>query len=145
MVPVMEMTDAPDAAVLAAIQTPLLAYNRARCAVDPKHRFLAITLRDPESMEVIGGLWGVSYFSYLFIEFLVVETRFRGEGWGSRLMAQAEDEARRRECHSMWLDTFDFQARPFYERLGFAVFGTLDEFPPGHQRFFMVKKLAPAT
>jgi GNAT superfamily N-acetyltransferase len=56
-------------------------------------------------------------------------------------MAAAEEEARRRGCHHALLDTFDFQARSLYERLGYEVFGTLDDFPRGHQRFFMRKAL----
>ena len=40
-----------------------------------------------------------------------------------------------------WLDTYDFQARPFYERHGYAVFGELDGFPNGHRRWFMRKRL----
>lgn len=42
----------------------------------------------------------------------------------------------------LYLDTFDFQARPFYERHGYEVFGTLDDYPPGHSRFFLRKDLA---
>ncbi|MGC6728099.1 hypothetical protein ACP0GO_26835, partial [Escherichia coli] len=41
----------------------------------------------------------------------------------------------------MWLDTYSFQARGFYEKLGYTVFGTIDDFPPGHQRFFGRKRL----
>ena len=55
-------------------------------------------------------------------------------------MAAAEVEARRRSCTTVWLDTFEFQARPFYEKLGFEVFGTLD-YPAGFKRFFMQKGL----
>jgi hypothetical protein len=56
-------------------------------------------------------------------------------------MTETEVEARRRGCHSAYLDTFDYQARPFYEKLGYVVFGTLEDYPKGHQRFYMMKKL----
>ena len=55
-------------------------------------------------------------------------------------MAAAEAEGRRRGCAIVWLDTFEFQARPFYEKLGFTVFGTLD-YPAGFKRFFLQKSL----
>jgi iron complex outermembrane receptor protein len=48
---------------------------------------------------------------------------------------------RKRGCHSAYLDTFSFQAKPFYERCGYEVFGVLEDFPKGHQRFFMRKSL----
>jgi hypothetical protein len=48
----------------------------------------------------------------------------------------------RRGCHHALLDTFDFQAREFYEKLGYAVFGSLDDFPRAHVRLFMKKALA---
>jgi hypothetical protein len=56
-------------------------------------------------------------------------------------MSQAEREAIRRGCRGAWLDTFSFQARGFYERLGYTVFGTIAGCPPGHSRFFLKKDL----
>jgi len=63
----------------------------------------------------------------------------RGAGLGRRLIKQAEEEAVRRGCRGVWLDTFSWQARGFYEKLGYSVFGTIDDYPPGHQRFFLKK------
>lgn len=45
----------------------------------------------------------------------------------------------------MWLDTYAFQARAFYERLGFAVFGQIEGPPPMFPRYFMQKVLSPAA
>ena len=56
-------------------------------------------------------------------------------------MARAEAEARARGCVGAWLDTFGFQARPFYEALGYAVFGALEDQPPGHRRYVLMKRL----
>jgi hypothetical protein len=53
----------------------------------------------------------------------------------------AETEAVARGCHSAWLDTFAFQARPFYERLGYTCFGELNDYPNGSARYFMKKTL----
>jgi hypothetical protein len=57
------------------------------------------------------------------------------------VLLQAEQEAITRGCRGAWLDTFSFQARGFYERLGYAVFGTLDDYPPGQNRIFLHKVL----
>ena len=67
----------------------------------------------------------------------------RGGGTGTTLMRRAEEIARQRDCIGMWLDPYSFQARGFYEKLGFTVFGQVDDHPPGEQRFFLQKRFAP--
>jgi hypothetical protein len=42
-------------------------------------------------------------------------------------------------------DTLDYQARPFYEKLGYQLFGTLDGYPPGYRQFYLCKRLVSAT
>ena len=64
-----------------------------------------------------------------------------GRGFGRELMKRAELYAVERGCTDAYLDTFSFQARPFYEKLGYRVFGTLENHPAGHQRYFMTKQL----
>jgi GNAT superfamily N-acetyltransferase len=76
----------------------------------------------------------------LFIKWLWIDEAYRGHGHGRKLMASAEEEGRRRGCTAVWLDTFEFQARPFYEKLGYSSFGTLD-YPAGFKRFFLQKSL----
>jgi GNAT superfamily N-acetyltransferase len=78
---------------------------------------------------------------WLHVGQLWVHTGLRGRGYGRQLMEAAEAEGRRLGCHSAYLDTFSFQARPFYEGCGYEVFGVLDRFPDEHQRFFMRKGL----
>ena len=65
----------------------------------------------------------------------------RGQGTGRRILIAAEEEAVRRGCRYAWLDTFSFQARGFYEKLGYSVFGTLEDYPAGHSRYFLRKTL----
>lgn len=102
----------------------------------------AVFLRDMNGV-VLGGVLAKVGRGWLHINTLWVESNVRGQGYGTQLMAAAEAEALRRGCHSAYLDTFSFQARPFYARCGYEVFGTLDDFPAGHQRFFMCKSLHP--
>ena len=65
----------------------------------------------------------------------------RGQGYGSRLLLAAEEEARTQGCRGVFLSTFSFQARPFYERFGYEVFGELADYPAGHALYFMQKTL----
>ncbi len=86
-----------------------------------------------------GGLWGCTLFQWLHVQMLFVPERLRGQGVGSALMATAETEARARGCHGVLVDTFSFQAAPFYQKLGFTLFGVLEDFPPGHDRLYFRK------
>jgi GNAT superfamily N-acetyltransferase len=80
-----------------------------------------------------------------YVELLFVPESLRRGGLGRRLMRDAEEEAVRRGCRGAWLDTFSFQARGFYERLGYAAFGFIEDYPPGHSRIFLKKTFgAPA-
>ena len=136
------MTDAPGASVEDAIVRPLIAYNEAR-AGRRNYRPLAILVTDAQTKKVIGGLWAGSSFRYLYIDAFYLPEPLRGAGLGRQLITQAEEEARLRNCHAAWLDTFSFQARGFYEKLGYSVFGVLEDYPPGEQRYFMTKSLQP--
>jgi GNAT superfamily N-acetyltransferase len=91
--------------------------------------------------ETLGGIMGAVWGGWLQIAILWVDDSVRGKDWGTRLMDEAEAYARERGCHSAVLDTHSFQARPFYESRGYEVFGTLDDFPKGHKRFYLKKKL----
>jgi len=48
-----------------------------------------------------------------------------------------------RNCHGFRLDTFEFQAREFYKKLGFHVFSEWPDYPKDFSRFFMGKALNP--
>ena len=85
--------------------------------------------------------WAASGAAGCTSSFLWIDEPVRGQDWGTRLMDQAEAYARERGCHSVTLDTHSFQARPFYEGRGYEVFGTLDDYPKGHKKFFLRKKL----
>eukprot|EP01037_Dinobryon_pediforme_P007786 gene7786-7852_t len=131
--------DTPAEADREAILAPLRAYNRAQ-AGDSHVRQVAIAVED-NSGAVAGGLWGRIGYGWMFIELLVVPEAARGTGLGRQLMARAEAMARSDGCTGIWLDTFEFQARGFYEKLGFSLFGTLDDYPAGHHRYFLMKRL----
>lgn len=123
-----------------AIVEPLVAYN-TRAGGPSGREVIALMLQDQETGEHIGGLWGRFGYDWLFVELLVVPETLRGKGYGVRLMQDAERIARQRGAAGIWLDTFNFQARGFYEKLGFSVFGELPDHPHGGARYFMRKVL----
>lgn len=134
-----ELTDEALEDIRKEIVAPLVAYNTAQ-AGPSQGRPLVIVVRDTQGA-IVGGLWGNTAFEWLFTQLLVVPESARQQGLGSRLMHMAEAEAVARGCHHAWLDTFEFQARGFYEKLGYECFGELKDYPTGFSRYFMQKSL----
>ncbi len=104
-------------------------------------RKLNVFVRDNDD-EIIGGVIGGTYWGWLYVDLLWIDERVRHLGYGRKLLEAAEAEAIKRGCTQVFLDTFSFQARPFYEKHGYIVFGTLKDFPPGHERYFLQKTLS---
>ena len=90
---------------------------------------------------VVGGVYGATMWGWLMVDGLWVAEELRGKGLGRRLMLAAEAVAIERGCRGSWLGTFDFQAREFYERLGYTVFGEVADFPNGHTHYSLWKPL----
>ena len=126
---------------VAAVVAGLRAFNVERIG-DPEWEAVTVFLRDGED-RVVGGLLGEIRWRWLYVAKLWVSEAHRGGGAGTRLMAAAESRARERECIGVYLDTFEYQARPFYERLGYELFGTLEGYPPGYRQYYLAKRLAP--
>jgi GNAT superfamily N-acetyltransferase len=136
---VLSVIDVADEAVRKAIVAPLVVYNSSQ-AGSSNNRPLVVAITG-EGGAVIGGFWGHTGYEWLFTQLLVVPASLRGRGLGSEIMQLAEQEAVARGCSNAWLDTFEFQARGFYERIGYACFTELPNYPTGFSRFFMKKAL----
>lgn len=99
-----------------------------------------VALRDA-SGKFLGGVLCDLYWNALFIKWVWLDESLRKHGFGAKMMAEAEAEGRRRGARMVHLDTFTFQARGFYEKLGYTVFGTLDYPGTEMQRHYMSKTL----
>ena len=123
----------------------LSAYNRSQIGVDAGDTLKSLNLFvRANDGTILGGLLGATAWDWLHISILWLHEDLRGQDLGSDLMRMAEAEALKRGCHSVFVDTMSFQALPFYEKLGYTVWGQLDDFPPGHTRYFLKKQLQPA-
>ena len=124
---------------IAAVEAGLRAFNVARIG-EPREEPVRIFLRDAKGA-VVGGLLGHIKWRWLYVAKLWIADAHRGRGHGATLLAAAERFARERGATDVSLDTFEYQARPFYEKLGYHVVGTLEGFPPGDRQYFLTKSL----
>jgi GNAT superfamily N-acetyltransferase len=127
---------APSLETRQALGDRIRAFN-ARHAPGEAERFALLGHDDDGVLRA--GLVGTLSHGWLFVESLWVDDALRGQGVGRALMASAEDHARAQGCHDAWLDTF--QARGFYERIGYVTFGVLEDYPKGQSRHFLRKAL----
>jgi len=101
---------------------------------------LRVFLRSAEG-KVVGGVIAEVFGGWVYVSLLWVAKTLRGNGWGTRLMRTVEAEAVKLGCRHAHLDTYSFEARPFYEKLGYAVFATLEDYPQGYSKYFLKKTL----
>ncbi|HUF27732.1 MAG TPA: GNAT family N-acetyltransferase [Gemmatimonadaceae bacterium] len=131
--------DEPADETRAIVLAGLRRFNRQN-AEPPDFLPLTLAARTGDG-KVVGGLVGETAWKWLHVDLLWVDEPHRGRGLGRRLLRLAEQEAERRGCGHVHLDTFDFQALPFYEREGYGIFGIQEDYPPGHRRYFLRKAL----
>ncbi|MGD7044903.1 GNAT family N-acetyltransferase [Jeotgalibacillus proteolyticus] len=120
----------------------LYEYNLARFPKDLGGRYEEVSLfvKDAQN-EVHGGLLGEICWNWLEIHVLILDEEIRQSGYGSKLMKEAEKIARAKNCDFIKVDTLSFQAREFYEKLGYEVFGTLKNVGREHEHYYLKKDL----
>ncbi len=97
-------------------------------------------IKDKE--KIIAGVNAtIYYWKILYIDVLFVDESFRGKQLGSSLLQKVEDEAKAIGATLAHLDTFNFQAKDFYLKHGYEIFGVLTDCPPNHKRYYLKKSL----
>ena len=104
---------------------------------EPDTQFAVFARNDNDC--IVGGIRAVAYWNYCYIELLWLSEEARGSGVGSALMLQAEALAKEKGFKYMRTETLDFQAKPFYEKLGYQQYGELPNFPDGHTCYCLYK------
>ena len=127
------------------IDDKICEFNLAQCPPDddPKRviGWFGKKITD-EKGKVIGGCTAVrSVWGTAMLDLLWVDEAYRRQGLGSQLLREAERVIKESGCTIIQLGTFDWQARGFYEKHGYSVFGTLEDCPPGHCQYYMKKLL----
>lgn len=127
----------------AMVDDGIVEYNLGKVPFTQTPSFFPINrvIKNSEG-EVLAGIISVLYcWKCLYVDILWVKEGYRKEGFGSKLLMEVEKIAKEKGCELIHLDTFDFQAKDFYIKHGFEVFGVLDDCPLEHKRYYMKKKL----
>ena len=138
-----ELTSSPSKKDLKTISEGIQSFNKKHLpdeiVFEEDIRF-AVFAKD-DSGKVLGGIRATAFWDYCIIELLWLSEEVRGSGVGSMLMKCAEDYAIENGFKYMRTETLSFQAKPFYEKSGYKVFGELPNYPEGHTTYCLVKEL----
>ena len=122
----------------------LVEYNLSQVSAKQKELFdtLDKKITDDNGNIIAGCVAIMNCWNVAYIDTLWVDSKYRGKGLGARLLAEIEKTAKAKGCYLIHLDTFDFQAKEFYEKQGYEVFGVLEDCPKGHCRYYLKKVIS---
>jgi GNAT superfamily N-acetyltransferase len=120
----------------------LVDFNRGKVPFEQTEEWISLSyVSKDDAGLVVAGINATLYcWNIMYVDILYVDEAHRGKGYGKRLLGHAEGHAKRLGGYMSHLDTFDWQAKEFYEHLGYVVFGVLENCPRGHDRFYMKKE-----
>ena len=138
-----EVTCSPSKEALEILSKGIQSFNQKHISdevVFEEDTKFAVLAKDENGI-VQGGIRATAFWNYCIIELLWLSEDTRGLGVGTQLMEAAERFAKSKGFHYLRTETLSFQAKPFYEKLGFTVFGELPDYPTGHTTYCLVKKI----
>jgi GNAT superfamily N-acetyltransferase len=129
----------PSSEELQFLEDRLYEFNSQQTGRDDGQLF-AFFVRN-EQQEILAGISGWTWAQVCEIKTLWVHHAMRGQGCGRRLLEAAEQEARAQGCKTILISSYSFQAPAFYQKFGYQLAWKLEDFPPGHQYCYLVKRL----
>lgn len=128
----------PSPEELRFLEDRLYEFNSTQTGQDDGQQF-AFFIRD-DQQEIVAGLSGWTWAHACEIQNLWIHPDWRGRGFGRNLLKSAEDEAKANSCKVVLIISYNFQAPSFYQKCGYQLSWQLNDFPPGHQNYFLVKR-----
>ncbi|SDE43988.1 Acetyltransferase (GNAT) family protein [Paenibacillus sp. UNCCL117] len=121
------------------IRRKLIEFNSKYVSNDT-YEEVNLCIKD-ENEAIIAGLNSAICWNWMEIDILWVDDNYRKQGLGKRLLEEAEQIARSKECTFIKLNTFSFQAPEFYKKHGYAVMGIIENAPQGSKHYYLKKEL----
>lgn len=121
----------------------LVEYNLSKVPKTQREEFISINKKivDEDGSIIAGCIAKMYCWNVIYIDILWVDEKYRKSGLGTRLLNEIEAVALEEKCSLIHLDTFDFQAKDFYIKNGYEIFGVLEDCPKEHCRYYLKKKL----
>lgn len=91
--------------------------------------------------EVCGGINGITYYGCLYIDMLWINSRLREKGWGTKLMQEAENLGKKEGCSFATVNTMDWEALSFYEKLGYRIEFIREGYEKNSKMYLLRKEL----
>src|SRR5262245_55016786 len=123
------------------LEDQINAFNVAQTGISNEGDILLSIVARDDAGQISAGVYGWTWGGCCEIRLVWVRPDLRGQGYGQSLLQAAEQEARRRGCGQVVLDTHSFQAPEFYQKLGYEIVGVVDEYPRGHKKYYLKKRL----
>jgi GNAT superfamily N-acetyltransferase len=133
------LEDDADDSALRGLMDGLRTFNNAAVPGLKSHKIVAAIRDDDGTLH--GGVIGRMAGDSVYMEIVYNDDAVRGTGLGRETMRLVEDRARELGAREAWLYTMSFQAKPFYEKLGYSQFAELPWLDRTHARHFMRKDL----
>ena len=130
------------------IHTNLRKNNREKCEWLKNNTFADIKISDIKNSnflafdndKLIGGAIGFIQYNWYFLDLLYVDEEYRGQDVGTNLIKEIEAFAKKENLTGVRMETWDFQARGFYEKNGYVVFAEIKDCPPGTTHYYLKKE-----
>lgn len=135
----LEIDDSPSESDIQFLLSQLAEFNKKYIEVKTRVP-LAIWCKN-EKQEVIGGATGNTFGKWLEIKYLWVEESQRKNKVGTTIIQKIEEVAKARGCCYVFVDTYDFQAKPFYLKNGYTEAFVLSEYPLTGKRYYLTKNI----
>ena len=95
-----------------------------------------------EEDKVVGGIVGkIEIFDYLHISLLYVEEEHRGKDIGTKLINKMEQFAKKNNLNAITLSTLSTQAKGFYLKLGYEIYGQFTDKTTNITKYNFIKQL----
>ena len=128
----------PTSEELQFLEDRIYEFNSSQTGQDDGQMFAFFVRNDQQ--EIVAGISGWTWARACEIRTLWVHPTWRGKGYGRSLLESAEQEARKHGCKVILIISYNFQAPAFYQKCGYTLTWKLNDFPPGHQNCYLVKR-----
>lgn len=125
--------------VATAVRDGLTAFNNRAMNGDGGRQLVSVSVSD--NGKIVGGATGRFWHGWIYIDLFWIDESLRGQDIGTRVMKEIENHARALGAYGVHMATYSWQARPFYEKLGYRVFAELSPYPAGHACYWLSKML----